>query len=200
MELTPLEIVYCVAFFLGFGFAVVSALLSGVFHVGGEGHGHVDMPGHVEIAHHDFSQGDHVAFSPVSPVTVSMFITTFGVTGFALSKWVHLSPAVHFPIAMLSGLIVAAAVFAAFAKILRVTQSSSVPSTADAVGLEAELTFHTVRQGRPYLSHEVASEIAFSETRLNATAKAVDGKELPQGARVRIVRIDGTTFVIEKVR
>jgi two-component system invasion response regulator UvrY len=29
--------------------------------------------------------------------------------------------------------------------------------------------FHAVRQGRPYLSHEVASEIAFSETRHNAS-------------------------------
>ena len=194
MDLTPLEIVYCVAFFLGFGFAIVSALLSGVFHVGAEGHGHVDLPGHVEIANHDFAQGDHVAFSPVSPVTVSMFITSFGVTGFALSKWVHLPAALHLPIAMLSGLIVAAAAFAVFAKVMRATQSSSVPSTADAVGLEAELMAHLAAEGLAEISYTQR------ETRLNATARAADGKELPQGAKVRIVRIDGTTFVIEKVR
>ncbi len=194
MEMTPLEIVYCVAFFLGFGFAIVSALLSGVFHVGAEGAGHVDVPGHVEVAHHDFAQGDNVAFSPVSPVTVSMFITSFGVTGFALSKWLHLSAALHLPIAMLSGIVVAVGVFALFAKVLRVTQSSSLPSTADAVGIDAELLQHLPADG--------LCQIAYTqrESRLTATAKAVDGKELPQGARVRILRIDGTTFIIEKVR
>ena len=37
----------------------------------------------------------------------------------------------------------------------------------DAPSDEFLKAFHTVRSGKPYLSHEVASEIAFSETRLN---------------------------------
>ncbi len=39
----------------------------------------------------------------------------------------------------------------------------------DAPSEEFLRAFNTVRTGRPYLSHEVASEIAFSETRLNAS-------------------------------
>ncbi|WP_428296394.1 response regulator transcription factor [Hyphomicrobium sp.] len=39
----------------------------------------------------------------------------------------------------------------------------------DAPSEEFLKAFHTVRQGRPYLSHEVASDIAFSETRANAS-------------------------------
>jgi len=39
----------------------------------------------------------------------------------------------------------------------------------DAPSEEFLKAFNTVRSGRPYLSHEVASEIAFSETRLNAS-------------------------------
>lgn len=39
----------------------------------------------------------------------------------------------------------------------------------DAPSEEFLKAFNMVRQGRPYLSHEVASEIAFSETRLNAS-------------------------------
>ncbi len=39
----------------------------------------------------------------------------------------------------------------------------------DAPSEEFLKAFHTVRQGRPYLSHEVASEIAFSETRAHAS-------------------------------
>lgn len=39
----------------------------------------------------------------------------------------------------------------------------------DAPSEEFLKAFDTVRHGRPYLSHEVASEIAFSETRINAS-------------------------------
>ncbi len=39
----------------------------------------------------------------------------------------------------------------------------------DAPADEFLKAFNMIRQGRPYLSHEVASEIAFSETRLNVS-------------------------------
>jgi len=42
----------------------------------------------------------------------------------------------------------------------------------DAPSDEFLKAFNTVRQGRPYLSHDVASEIAFSETRANASPLA----------------------------
>ena len=193
-DLTPLEIVYCVAFFLGFGFAIVSALLSGVFHIGHDGAGHADLSG-AHVAHHDgTTPGENVTLSPVSPVTISMFITSFGATGLALAKIAHLPVAIHLPSATVSGFVVAIAVFAVFVKILRSTQASSAPEGGDAVGIEAEVITHIPAQG--------LGEIAYTqrESRLNATAKTVDGKELPQGAKVKIVQIAGNTFIVDKVR
>ncbi len=43
----------------------------------------------------------------------------------------------------------------------------------DASSEEFLKAFHTVRSGKPYLSHEVASEIAFSETQINANPLSV---------------------------
>jgi membrane protein implicated in regulation of membrane protease activity len=195
MQLTTIEIIYLVAFFLGTGFAVLSGLLSGVFGADSHGVGGTEVHGgHIQMGHHDLGQGDNVSLSPLSPVTLAMFVTCFGGTGFTLSKWAHLPLSIHLPVSLISGFVIAAALFALFVKIMSVTQATSVPTGDEMIGVGAEVITHIPAEG--------LGEIAYTlrGSRLNAPGRTIDGKELPQGAPVTIVRVEGTTYIVEKVR
>src|ERR1043166_7681617 len=140
MGMDGIDLTYYVCFFLGFGFAVVSALLSGVLsgthlHLDAGG-GHIDHPGAAGDGGHDGT----VHFSPFSPVVLAMFIASFGGAGLLFKKVLHWPVAIHMPLAAVSGLIVAAAVFAFFYKIFEVAQSSSESRASEMIGREAEVT------------------------------------------------------------
>ena len=195
MEMELVEVVYLVAFFLGLGFAVISGLLSGVFSGGHEVAGDVDVSGgHIHVGHHDVGHGDAVGLSPVSPVTIAMFIVSFGATGMILKKWVGMEAYLHLPLAALSGFVVAAAVFYLFSKVMKATQASSHALQNETVGIEAEVITAIPADG--------VGEIAYNvrESRLNAPARTVDGKELPARSIVKIVKVVGNTYLVDKVR
>lgn len=186
-----LEFVYFVCFFLGLGFAVLSGLLSGVFTGHAEAHfgpGHVDGGGALDGTH---SAGD-VQYSPLSPVTIAMFIATFGGVGILLKKMG--TPAiVHIPAAALAALVVGGLVSILFYKIMVATQASSHARSNEAVGTDAEVTIPIPNQG--------LGEVAYTlrGSRYTNPARTEDGKELPAHAVVKIVKQVGTTFVVQKV-
>ncbi len=192
MGMDVIELIYYVCFFLGFGFAVVSGLLSGLFTGGLEPH--VDAGGvhggHAGPGGHDGT----VHFSPLSPVVLAMFIASFGGTGLILMKYVHWPIAYHLPVSAVSGLAVGALVFAFFAKIFSLTQGSSESHAEEMIGQEAEVTVP--------IPHEGLGEIAYTSrgSRYTNPAKTADGKELPAHTPVKIVKLVGTTYVVEKVR
>jgi membrane protein implicated in regulation of membrane protease activity len=195
MGMYGIELVYWVCFFLGFGFAVVSGLLAGVFSGGGHaGIGHLDG-GHGDYGGHGAGHGDgSVRFSPFSPVVLAMFIASFGGTGLIFMKILLWPLAFHLPISAISGVAIAAAVFVFFQKIFSVTQSSSESIAGELVGHEAEVTVP--------IPHRGLGEIAYTvgETRYTNPAQTADGKELPAQTLVKIVKLSGTTFVVQKVR
>ncbi|MBI2932551.1 MAG: hypothetical protein HYY16_12950 [Planctomycetes bacterium] len=188
-----IEIVYLVSFFLGLGFAIMSGLLSGVFSGHAEVAGDVDVSGgNIDAGGHAIGHGESVPLSPVSPVTIAMFVATFGGTGIILKKYFLLPAFAHIPIAAVSGFVVAALVFLLFYKIMSVTVASSAPRSDEAVGLEAEIITGIPAQG--------VGEIAYvlRESRFTAPAKTADGKELPARALVKIVKVVGGTFIVER--
>lgn len=186
-----LEFVYLVCFFLGLGFALLSGLLSGVF----SGHAdaqfdsaQMDGGGALEGSHH---AGD-VSYSPLSPVTIAMFISTFGGVGILL-KNAGLPLYVHIPVAAFSGILVGGLVSYAFYKIMLATQGSSHARANEAVGTEGEVTIP--------IPHLGLGEVAYvlRGTRYTNPAKTADGKELPLSTPVKIVNQVGTTFIVQKV-
>ncbi len=190
-----IEIVYLVSFFLGLGFAIISGLLSGVFSGHAEVAGDVDVSGgHIEAGGHPVAQGEAVHLSPVSPVTIAMFIATFGGTGIILKKFALWPAIAHVPVAAASGIVVALAVFYMFYKIMSTTVASSAPRVDEAVGVQAEVTIPIPADG--------VGEIAYvlRESRFTSPAKTVDGKELPAHAVVKIVRIVGGTTFVERTK
>lgn len=178
-----IEFTFLVCLGLGLGFAVLSALLAGVFSGGAEAS--VDVGAGVDGPVH---------FPLLSPVTISMFVATFGGAGLLLLKvlgW----PAFY---AAAGGLAAAVAVafFTAYLlyKLFRVTQGSSHSTAQEALGLEAEVTIP--------LPHEGLGEIAYTVrgTRMTNPARTVDGKELPAQTAVKIVKHVAGTYYVEKIR
>ncbi|HXX94696.1 MAG TPA: NfeD family protein [Planctomycetota bacterium] len=198
MGMHGVELIYWVCFFLGFGFAVMSGLLAGVFSGGGHGGlGHLDAGhgGHGGHAGADAGHGEGtVQFSPLSPVVLAMFIASFGGTGLILMKFLHWPLEVHLPVSALSGLAVGALVFAFFHKIFSVTQASSESLAGEMIGEEAEVTVPIPHQG--------LGEIAYTSrgARYTNPARTEDGKELPARTIVKIVKLIGTTYVVQKAR
>jgi membrane protein implicated in regulation of membrane protease activity len=196
MGMHGVELIYWVCFFLGFGFAVISGLLAGVFS-GGDLHagiGHVDA-GHGGHGGQGTAHGDGTTqFSPLSPVVLAMFIASFGGTGLIFMKFLHWPFAFHLPVAAGSGLVIAALVFFFFHKVFSITQASSESMAEEMVGQEAEVTVA--------LPHQGLGEIAYTSrgSRYTNPARTEDGKELPAGTIVRIVKLSGTTYVVQKIR
>jgi len=187
-----LEFVYLVCFFLGLGFALLSGLLAGVFtgHAGAhiDSAPHMDGGGALDGAH----SAGNVSFSPLSPVSIALFVATFGGVGILMKKagfplWVHI------PTAAFSGMIVGGLVSYMFYRIMLATQASSHARANEAIGTEAEVTIP--------IPHVGLGEVAYvlRGSRYTNAAKSVDGKELPVSTLVKIVNQVGTTFIVQKI-
>lgn len=188
-----MEFLYLVCFFLGLGFAVLSALLSGLF--SGHGGAHMDggVHGNVHGGHVHVDTGDGtVHYSPLSPVTIAMFISTFGGVGILMKRFVDPHVYVHIPVAAVSAFAVAGVVSYIFYKILATTQSTSQPKPEEAIGLEAEVTVPIPNHGLGEIAYTVRG------TRFTNPAQSQDGKELPARLAVKIVRQVGNTYIVEK--
>ena len=189
-----LEFIYLVCFFLGLGFAVLSALLSGLF----TGHldAHVDTGGlHADGGHLHTHPGEgSVHYSPLSPVTIAMFISTFGGTGILVKRFVDPRFFIHLPAAVVAGIAVGGFVSYLFYKILSTTQSTSQPREGEAIGLEAEVTVPIPNNGLGEIAYTVRG------TRLTNSAQSSDGKELPARLTVKIIKQVGNTYIVEKLQ
>lgn len=192
MGMEAIEFVYYVCFFLGFGFAVLSGLLSGVFSGGAEAH--VDAGGaHVDVSHAHGGEGP-VHFPILSPVTLSMFVATFGGSGILYKKLLLLPLAAHIPLAGITAVLVALFVAWLFYKLFSITQSSSEGVAEEVIGVTAEVTVP--------IPHLGLGEIAYTlrDRRLTNPAKTLDGKELPAQTPVKIVKLVGNTYFVEKAK
>jgi membrane protein implicated in regulation of membrane protease activity len=177
--------IYLICLGVGLLFAVVSAF----FADGGGGHeAHVDThAGHVEGPGASGMPG----FSPLSPTSIATFVTAFGGFGLILTKIeMTRSPWLSAPIAALGALVVAAIVVVVFNKIFHSTQGSSEGRVAELFGVSATVITPIAAGG--------VGEIAYVQggTRYTASARALDERLIPSGAKVRIVRTSGSQFYV----
>jgi membrane protein implicated in regulation of membrane protease activity len=189
-----LFLVYLVCFGVGLVFTIISAFMADVFggHEIGGGAEHPDMGagGHAEAG---FDSHDMPGFSPLSPTTIASFVTAFGGIGMILSK-VELtsSPFVSAPLAAFAGLCVAALVLWLFRSVFRFTQGSSESKVAFLVGASATVVTPIAANG--------VGEIAYIDggSRYTAPARGENGLTFGNGQTVRITRIVGTTYFVDR--
>lgn len=182
-----IDLIYLVCFFLGLGFAVLSALMSGVFSGGADAHVGAGHDIHV-------TAGDTVHFPLLSPVTLAMFVASFGGSGYIYNHAFDLSTPAHVTLAAVTACFMGLLAAVLLYKLFQITQGSSESNVADLIGVEGEVVTAIPPEG--------LGEIAYSskQTRYNAPARTVDGKSLGPHTAVKIVRILGGTYVVEKVR
>jgi len=156
----------------------------------------------IELGH---AHGDHamdldvhtdagISLTPVSPVTIATFITSFGGTGLLTTEVLKFPLILSLPSATLSGFIIAGVVLYGFNKVFKATQSSSEARVSTLVGIEAEVITPIPFNG--------IGEIAYVSrgTRFTGSARSMTKQNIPKNANVVITKIIGSTFyVIESV-
>jgi len=204
MEL--LESIFLGMFLLGFLFTVISAVMSGAFeHAFGEGSafegGHPEVMGgdvgptvHEGAAEVGWAQHNLATFSPLSPTTVSAFVTAAGGMGYVSLVWWEWGPWGSGALALGSGLVFAALVFLLFAAVFRSTQGTSMVETRSLVGTQAEVSL-AIPSGGP-------GEVTYVQKGQRSTmqARCADAAAVPRGAIVVIKSVSPTVFVVEETR
>jgi membrane protein implicated in regulation of membrane protease activity len=190
-------VAYWVCFSIGAAYATVTAFLGGFFgmvhHVGDFGAGHVDMGHEYGASGHDATGHGEVepVISPLSPATISVFLTVFGGVGIITTTLFHMKMLWSLPISLASGFAVAGLVLILFYHLFTKVQASSETRMAEVVGLTGEVTVPIPAGG--------VGEVAYvcRGARLVASARMEGRESLPRHAAVRIARYVGGTVYVE---
>jgi membrane protein implicated in regulation of membrane protease activity len=198
-----LNCIYFFLFALGVGYAIVAAVMGGLSHIDLPGVD-IDIPGidlhpgepdiHLEVPFvHDISHDvDHpeVGLSPLSPITIATFITTFGGVGMMMNSLIAFSPLLGLLVATVSGFVVSGAVFLLYARVVTTVQGSSEVQMGELVGMTAEV-IAPIPEGNV---GEVA--LVARGARVRSAARSADGQAIRRGTMVEIVEEAGNVVIV----
>ena len=180
---------YAVCLTAGLLFTVISALAGHAFH-GGDGHD-IGTGGHAE-AGLDSSGIPGISF--FSPMVLASFVSAFGGLGIVFSGIKATATVwISAPLSIAGAFITASAVLWLFNTVFSRSQSSSEGHVATVVGQTASLLTP--------IPHDGVGEIAYVQagTRYTAPARSEKGLAIAIGETVRITRVIGTQFYVERV-
>ena len=172
--LDTLNCVYFALFFVGLGYAIFVAVTGGLADLDMPDVDidipQIDLPGDVDIPGADIQIGagggpagidaPDVTVSPLSPITVATFVTTFGGVGVLATQVFDVDPRLSLLWAVGSALVTAGLMYLFSSQFLVRSQASSELHQGELIGIEAEVqkvsinnkdTYHRVRSG-PYHS------------------------------------------------
>ncbi len=179
------------AYFLAFGVGLLWAIFIVV--TGGLG-SDVDMP---DVDMPDFDVGDidtfdvgSVEVSPISPITISAFITAFGAVGIISRQLFEVSGPMSLLWSTLGGLLLSGAMFLFYSRFLIGSQGSSEVRVSQLVGLTAEVTAPIPEDG--------VGEIAViaQGSRVTYPARSSHGNAIRRGSVVVIDQMLGTQALV----
>jgi membrane protein implicated in regulation of membrane protease activity len=204
ISLDSLNCVYFALFLIGLGYALFIVITGGLADVDLPDVDidipQVDLPGNVDIPGADIHIGDvgpvggidtpDVAVSPLSPVTVATFITTFGGVGVLCLQVFEIDPRFSLLWAVGSGLAVGGLMYGFVSQFLVRSQASSEVRRADLIGLEAEVSVPIGATSPGQVRYETKAG------RMSSMARSADGTAIPRGELVRIVRTVGPQVLV----
>ena len=178
---------YFFCLLVGLIYAIIATILGGHHFDFGGGHD-------IAVGGHDVGtemSGGEVQFSPLSPVVIATFITSFGAMGLISLFALKISPLLSVLVSVVVALAIAAVVFMAFAKLFSVTQSSSEAQIGELIGTIGEVTTPISATG--------LGEVAYVQrgSRYSSPAKSVDGNPIDRNASVKIVKVVGNTIYVQ---
>ena len=160
---------------------------------------HIDLPGdvdipdlHVDIGHADVGSFDHgtVEISPLSPITVAAFITSFGGVGIVATQLFSIRPEISLIWATLGGFIMGGVVYLVYGRLLVAMQASSEVRQRELGGVVGEVIAPIAPTG--------VGEIMYvaKGSRISSPARSATGQAIPRGALVTIERMVGGTALV----
>ncbi len=164
----------------------------------------IDLPGDVGVPGADIHIGGpeipaggldapDVAVSPLSPITVASFITTFGGIGIICTQFFNCSGPISLVLATGGGLAVSAVMFLFYSRVLIGSQGSTIVQRAEIVGAQGEVTVSIGEAAPGQVSYVTKAG------RMSSMARSVDGSAIPRGEYVRIVRTVGSQVMVERL-
>lgn len=170
-------VIYFFCFAVGLGYAIFVGLAGHLF--GGDG-----ADTHMDI-------GTDLPISPLSPTVIATFLTGFGGGGLLSHSYYQLSLGKGILVALLTGTLLSGGTFTILTLLFRSTQAGSEFSLEDMVGRVVEVITPIPENG--------TGEIAFAAkgTRINRSARSIEGKPIPRNKPVTIVQVVGNVFYVK---
>jgi membrane protein implicated in regulation of membrane protease activity len=160
--------------------------------------GDVEIPGAgVSISGPELPSGGldapDVSVSPLSPITIATFITVFGGIGVITTQLFELSPGLSLVISLLSGLGCAGLMYLFYSQFLIRSQGSSEMRRGEVVGMQAEVTVP--------IGESAPGQVTYGTKagRMSSMARSLDGKPIPRGQFVEIVRTIGHQVLVRPI-
>lgn len=205
LNFDTLNCVYATLLFLGLGYAIFIVITGGLADVDVPNVdidiSSIDLPGDVDIG----GTGVHVGggdvpaggidapdvhVSPLSPITIASFVTTFGGIGVISTQFFNVDPRLSLVFATIGALLVSALMFLFYSQVLIRSQGSSEVRRGDIVGLEAEVTVP--------IGVSTPGQVTYitKSGRMSSTARSATGQPIARGQFVQIVRLVGPQALV----
>jgi membrane protein implicated in regulation of membrane protease activity len=205
LNLGTLNCVYFALFFVGVGYALFIVITGGLSDIDMPDvdidipqidlPGDVDIPGgSIEIGGGDVPVGGidapDVSVSPLSPITIAAFITTFGGIGVLCLQLFNVSPPMSLLWSTFGGLAAAGVMYLFYSQFLIRSQASSELHRGELIGIQAEVTVP--------IGETTPGQVTYSTKsgRMSSMARSVDGQPIPRGQFVQIVRAIGYQVLV----
>jgi membrane protein implicated in regulation of membrane protease activity len=148
---------------------------------------HAPVSAHVDVG---TSTGHEVSLLSLSPITIAMFVTSFGGIGLIATLGFGMTGVASVVVAVIGSAIVALISHFLFFYLFIAPQASSALTARDIIGHIGEVT-------APIPGNSVG-EIAYVSMgeRHTATARSADGTDIPRGVMVKIEKIAGTIVIV----
>lgn len=205
VSLDSLSCVYFALFFIGVGYALFTVVTGGLSSIDMPDVDidvpQIDLPGDVGIPGADIHVGGpeipaggldapDVSVSPLSPITVATFITTFGGIGVLCTQFFECDPRLSLVWATLGGLAASGLMYLFYTQFLIRSQASSELHRGELIGMQAEVTVPIGENVTGQVTYETKSG------RMSSMARSLDGNAIPRGRFVKIVRIIGSQVLV----
>ena len=205
LNMGTLSCVYSVLFFLGLGYAIFVAATGGLADVDMPDVDidipQIDLPGDVDIPGADIQIGGaeglaggidapDVSVSPLSPITIATFVTTFGGVGLITTQFFGVDGRWSLLWALGSGLALSGLMYVVVSQFLIGSQGSSEIRASDLLGTEAEVTVP--------IGETTPGQVAYvtKSGRMSSMARSATGEPIPRGEFVTIVRVRGPQVLV----
>ncbi len=160
---------------------------------------HIDLPGDVDIPdiHVDIGAGDVGSFdhgmvhvSPLSPITMAAFITSFGGVGIVATQLFNVKPEISLLWATLGGFVTGGVVYLFYGRLLVAMQASSEVRAQELAGTVGEVIAPIPATGLGEITYVAKG------SRISSPARSASGQAIPRGALVTIERMVGGTALV----